>query len=362
MSHQEAGERLLQDVEMLAEKITEMQYREQPDLLERFGPIGKMRTKQDSQYSLSYLAESVLMKSPRLFTHYISWLKVLLAGYKVTADDLGTNLQLIKEALNEGFDDPHREFLLEYLEMGIDVTQQKEDQASFILPSMPYGLEAYDYLQCLLDNKRKEAFDMIEKELDAGASIRDVYRYIFQPVQYEIGRLWQQGQISVGQEHFCTAATQSLISRLYFRWLTQPNQGKRLVASCVGSEQHEIGLRMLTDVFEMEGWDTYYLGANVPNESIVEAIKHHKCDVVAISVTMTYHIHLAKKLIEHIRSDSETADVKVMVGGYPFNIDNELWRTVGADGYAPGAEEAVAVAERLLNHPRSLDNVSKASE
>ncbi|WP_440120087.1 hypothetical protein [Paenibacillus sp. QZ-Y1] len=37
-----------------------------------------------------------------------------------------------------------------------------------------------------------------------------------------------------------------------------------MVAACVGSEQHEIGLRMLTDVFEMEGWDTYYLGQMFP--------------------------------------------------------------------------------------------------
>ncbi|WP_342555393.1 cobalamin-dependent protein [Paenibacillus sp. FSL R7-0652] len=362
MSHREAGERLLQDAGILAEKITEMQYRLQPDLMERFGTIGKIRTKQDSQYSLSYLAESVLVKSPSLFTHYISWLKVLLAGYRVSAEDLETNLLLIKEALEKEYEHPHREFLLEYLEMGIDVTRHAQSQASFIHTSMPYGLEAQVYLQHLLENKRTEAFEMIQAELDDGASIRDVYRYIFQPVQYEIGRLWQQGQISVGQEHFCTAATQSFISRLYSRWLIQPNQGKRLVAACVGSEQHEIGLRMLTDIFEMEGWDTYYLGANVPNGSIVEAIERHESDVVAISVTMTYHLHLAKDLIERIRNHPETAHVKVMVGGYPFNIDPELWRTVGADGFAPGAEEAVAVAERLLIHPVSLDNVSTASE
>jgi methanogenic corrinoid protein MtbC1 len=362
MSHREAGERLLQNAGILAEKITEMQYRLQPDLMERFGPIGKIRTKQDSQYSLSYLAESVLVKSPSLFTHYISWLKVLLAGYQVSAEDLGMNLQLIKEALNEQFEQPHREFLLEYLEMGIDVTKKVETQSSFIHASMPYGMEAEVYLQYLLNNQRREAFEIIESELDGGASIRDMYRYIFQPVQYEIGRLWQQGQISVGQEHFCTAATQSFISRLYSRWMIGPNQGKKLVAACVGSEQHEVGLRMLTDVFEMEGWDTYYLGANVPNGSIVEAIKQHKSDVIAISVTMTFHLHLAKELIERIRSHAEIAHVKVMVGGYPFNIDKDLWRTVGADGYAPGADEAVAIAERMLIHPVSLDSVSKVME
>ncbi|WP_025719581.1 cobalamin B12-binding domain-containing protein [Paenibacillus sp. 1-18] len=60
------------------------------------------------------------------------------------------------------------------------------------------------------------------------------------------------------------------------------------MAACVGSEQHEIGLRMLADLFEMDGWDTYYLGANVPDWSLVQAIVSYKADVVAISATMAY--------------------------------------------------------------------------
>ncbi|WP_458126316.1 cobalamin B12-binding domain-containing protein [Paenibacillus sp. Z3-2] len=356
MSHREAGEHLLQQASNLADKITEKQYLRQPDLLERFGENGKMRTKQDSEYSLNYLAESALAQSPQLFTHYIAWLKVLLEGYKVSAEDLAINLNLIKETLEEEFDHPSKALLLDYLEMGIYRTTQTESHAGYINESMPYGEAAQSYLQCLLDNKRKEAFEIIEVQLEAGATIRDIYRYIFQPSQYEIGRLWQCNRISVGQEHFCTAATQSFISRLYSRWLMDNGQDKKLVATCVGSEQHEIGLRMLTDVFEMEGWNAYYLGANVPNGSVVEAIERHQGDVVAISVTMTYHLHLAKELIHLIRHHPATAHVKIMVGGYPFNIDQELWRTIGADGYASGANEAVVVAEQLLAQPVSCDH------
>ena len=71
MSHQEAGERLLQESANLADKITEKQYLRQPDLLERFGENGKMRTKQDSEYSLNYLAESALVTESRSVYQYI---------------------------------------------------------------------------------------------------------------------------------------------------------------------------------------------------------------------------------------------------------------------------------------------------
>jgi methanogenic corrinoid protein MtbC1 len=38
----------------------------------------------------------------------------------------------------------------------------------------------------------------------------------------------------------------------------------------------------------------------------------------------------------------------ILVGGYPFNLSSRLWEEIGADGYAPGAQEAVAVALDLV--------------
>ncbi|MGQ3478780.1 hypothetical protein [Paenibacillus sp. TY11] len=64
---------------------------------------------------------------------------------------------------------------------------------------------------------------------------------------------------------------------------------------------------------------------------------------------MAYHVHLVKELIAIIRQDTTTSHVKIMVGGLPFNLDPRLWQTVGADGCAPGAEEALEVAGDLLS-------------
>ncbi|WP_440118758.1 hypothetical protein [Paenibacillus sp. QZ-Y1] len=104
MTHQEAGEQLLKEAGILVDKIMEKQYDLQPDLVQRFGESGRARIKQDSLYSLNYLAESVLVKSPNLFTHYIAWLKVLLAGYNVSPEDLANNLKWIKQTVEEEFE------------------------------------------------------------------------------------------------------------------------------------------------------------------------------------------------------------------------------------------------------------------
>jgi methylmalonyl-CoA mutase cobalamin-binding domain/chain len=215
------------------------------------------------------------------------------------------------------------------------------------------GSALYDlaqrYLAALLRAERHGASRLILDAVERGVAVRDIYLHVFQPAQYEIGRLWQVNEISVAQEHYCTAATQLIMSQLYPYIFATERAGRQLVAACVGGELHEVGIRMVADFFEMEGWDTYYLGANAPAEAILEAVEERRADVLGLSATMTFHVHLVTELIEQVRRSDVGARVKILVGGYPFNAAPELWRQVGADGCAPDAQEAVAVASRLVS-------------
>jgi methanogenic corrinoid protein MtbC1 len=116
----------------------------------------------------------------------------------------------------------------------------------------------------------------------------------------------------------------------------------------VGGELHEIGVRMVADFFEMEGWDTYYLGANTPTESVISTVEQRNPDILAISTTITMHVSEVAALIERVRANGAGSDVNILVGGYPFNTSANLWRQVGADSYAADAQEALQVAEELL--------------
>jgi methanogenic corrinoid protein MtbC1 len=62
---------------------------------------------------------------------------------------------------------------------------------------------------------------------------------------------------------------------------------------------------------------------------------------------MTFHIRAVENLIAMVRASVSSNKVKVLVGGYPFNLEPELWKRIGADAYAKDASEAVAVASRL---------------
>ena len=119
--------------------------------------------------------------------------------------------------------------------------------------------------------------------------------------------------------------------------------------TCVAGELHEMGARMVTDFFEMEGWDTYYLGANMPIDGVIRFLRDVKPQCLAISATMTFHVSAVEEMITRIRlSPDVSPELKIMAGGYPFKIAEGLWKTVGADGYALNATEAVELADKLL--------------
>ncbi len=63
-------------------------------------------------------------------------------------------------------------------------------------------------------------------------------------------------QLTVAQEHSCTVATRLFMSQLYSHIFSLPRNGRRLIATTVADETHEIGLRIVTDLFEAVGWDT----------------------------------------------------------------------------------------------------------
>jgi len=115
---------------------------------------------------------------------------------------------------------------------------------------------------------------------------------------------------------------------------------------------HEIGMRMVADFFELEGWHTFYLGANMPAQAVVDTVVVRGAQVLGISATISSHLRAVEEVIRMVRARADCHGVKIMVGGYPFLIAPDLWRKVGADGSAPNAQDATVLGKRLVHESR----------
>ena len=206
------------------------------------------------------------------------------------------------------------------------------------------------YLDAIRDGDRRRAFQVIDAARDAGLDLSTIYVSVFQPALREIGRLWQQNSISVADEHLATAITQAAMARAYqsaFIWRTA--LGRTLIAACVDTERHEVGLRMLCDLLDLAGWHTTYLGASVPVESLVTMVQRRRPDVVALSAALTPHVPRVRTMVDEIKSVLGDARPLIIVGGRPFLDEPALAVRVGADFTAQNAVEAVRLLGENVN-------------
>jgi methanogenic corrinoid protein MtbC1 len=120
----------------------------------------------------------------------------------------------------------------------------------------------------------------------------------------------------------------------------------------VDVERHEVGLRMLCDLLDLEGWHTTYLGATVPIESLVAMVRRLRPDVVALSAALSPHLPRLRAMVEAIRDALGDARPLIIVGGRPFLDDPSLGQRLGADLSAQNATEAVRLLGERVSRAR----------
>jgi methanogenic corrinoid protein MtbC1 len=105
---------------------------------------------------------------------------------------------------------------------------------------------------------------------------------------------------------------------------------------------------MVADIFEMHGWRTISLGANVPISDLVQATETFQADALLLSAALSRHLDAARDTIRAIRQHDRTKDTKVLVGGTAFNGVTDLAGEYGADAYAVDAIDALQLGNQLV--------------
>ena len=96
-----------------------------------------------------------------------------------------------------------------------------------------------------------------------------------------VGELWRTAQITVDAEHYCTSVTQMAITQMYPLLFSSECRNRTLLCARPGTELHEMGARMVADIFENDGWDSIYLGAAVPEDAMLEAVRSNHPDLIS---------------------------------------------------------------------------------
>jgi len=108
--------------------------------------------------------------------------------------------------------------------------------------------------ELLVDGSPSAVRGHVDAALDDGLDARDLCVELITPALYEVGRLWQTGQITIAQEHLASAIAQVEIARLAPRMRREPPVRRLAILAATAGELHTVGLSMLRELLEADGW------------------------------------------------------------------------------------------------------------
>lgn len=212
------------------------------------------------------------------------------------------------------------------------------------------------YLAALLAGSRRDALDiLVEEGLWLDVPIPSLYLEVVQVALYEVGRLWQEGRISVPQAYLAAEIGKATLAQLHPHLPCAQNTGNLAVVACVEGELHDIGAGMVGDFLEMAGFDVRFLGANVPTESLLALMEEQPPQLLALSATTATSLAALRRTVAAIR-ETGTGRLPLLAGGQLFASRPGLREELGIPLYARNAGELAAAVRVVLRRSLTPDD------
>ena len=144
-------------------------------------------------------------------------------------------------------------------------------------------------------------------------SQRHLLEEVVQPLMERIGQMWQEGTLRMADEHMASAVVRSSIGNLRANFQILESAPHVVVTTPAG-QLHEIGALLATVVATSEGWNSTFLGPNLPAEEIAGAAAKKNARAVLLSIIYPGDDpHLGGELLKLRRLLGE--DIALIAGG-----------------------------------------------
>ena len=302
----------------------------------------------DTRYNVDFLYTAYVLEDEKVMGDYARWLyrlmQPILQLQGKTAAQAGEyvagHLKSIQDASEKVVSEDKKDRVKALLDHAIAcVLDEAGKPEPEIIRASAYEDEIEQFMDSLFTKNSRKTVYLIQEFKKKQIPLDTIYVDIIAESMRRIGELWHTGKISVDTEHYCTSVTQMAMAQLYGDLFEGERKNRTLLCACPGTELHEMGARMVADIFENDGWDSIYLGAAVPEDAMLKSIEENKPDLVALSVTMPQHLMDCYDLILKIRK--RFPDQKIAVGGGAFRSTRQIWKQWPVDIYTEDARELV---------------------
>lgn len=321
---------------------------EHAEIGQRFGEDARVVWTDHLHQRLLELSSALSADDPNLFTDRLAWSRAAMNARGISSDDLDNCLDVLRAVIAEHLEDESGSRVLSCIDQAISsLATQGKPLDPFLDPGIELDRLALHYIQTVVAGNVLPGMQLVLDAVAHGVSVQDAFIRVLLPAQKEVGRLWHLNELSVSEEHLVSQTTQRLMTALANQAERKADNGLTAIAGAVAGNIHDIGIRAIAYLLELEGWRTLYLGSDVPQVELPNTVDAYKADVLLLSVALTTQLQATSRAIELVRRQSEYP-VKILLGGNALAEHPGLWREIGADGYAVDAQSALDTGLELV--------------
>lgn len=170
--------------------------------------------------------------------------------------------------------------------------------------------------------------------LESGAlSVPELYESVLAPALNRIQVPRDQEQSLIWREHMMSSIVRTTMEVAYPHVLREKgsaHRGMLVLLACPEEEYHEIGIRMGADFFTILGYEVAYIGCNTPRETLLDAVRALKPELVSLGVTNYLNLAQLPALVAALKSQDPIP--RVYLSGSALRHADKAAADFGADG------------------------------
>src|SRR5215213_6986066 len=200
--------------------------------------------------------------------------------------------------------------------------------------------------QGIVDGDQDQVAEKVDSALQSGVPARTILEEGMLTAMAEVGRLFEEGECYVPEMLMSARAMKAGLAKLQPSLKqTDVKVAGTIAIGTVKGDLHDMGKNLVGMMLEGAGFTVKDLGVDVSPEAFVAAADD--VDVIGLSALLTTTMGQMRTTLDALTAAGKRPKVKVIVGGAP--VTEAFARRIGADGFAPDASRAVALAKSLIS-------------
>ncbi len=205
-----------------------------------------------------------------------------------------------------------------------------------------------DLVNLLADLKEDEILAEVKTRLDAG---EDPFKILDETSQGMgvVGKRFADGEYFLPELVYSGEILKQVNVMLKPKLGESATKTKKLakiVLGTVAGDIHDIGLNIVDFMLDVNGFEVYNLGVDVPKEKFVEKAKETNAPIVGLSGFLTPAFDSMKDTVEALEQAGLRDKIKIMIGG--GQMDDEVRKYTKADAYGKDAMAAVSLSKQWI--------------